>query len=581
MACGQNARATIPAVPTEWSPIFHARFISVSRRRGMALRMAKIHPLIGSAFLALGIHAQAQKLDDAEVRISYGELKQLLARSETVVKPRTAPPVLLSARLRLSMDGGRPVINSTFRTLAFGGEFALVPLITGDVSLESQIPEDTVVVAEHDSLCLASGKAGAHTLQLRLLPLTGEHGFSLTLPPCPSLIFETGDLSAGQSVVLNSGSKEETLAAGQVRPLPNKGQTLHIRLLDSRETREALSPPEPSIWSWQHQALVLPADGDLVYQIIARASAADGSGVEALLPLPSDAQDIAVTGDDLVSHAKIRGDNRTLGLSLVWKTRGILDRQLMISYRMPLRPLDRIWKLQAPGGEDARTRFIIANSPMLDYAAQGLSGPLLPQGLPAPLAEALDGATCQQLEAGASADLTATPVPVAATEEGVVRQAEWSVKIEPDGSMLATGVLTIEHKGPLGFVFDTPQDMKLLSCELAGRPVSPIDLGEGRLKVALPSQSENSLLACAFTRTGAPLDPVEGTLKLSLPQTPLFLHSLLWHIDLPQGYQAETHGNLTRVPTSGGPPSRISLRKNLCRDERPDIQVFYQRANLN
>jgi hypothetical protein len=74
---------------------------------------------------------------------------------------------------------------------------------------------------------------------------------------------------------------------------------------------------------------------------------------------------------------------------------------------------------------------------------------------------------------------------------------------------------------------------------------------------------------------------VEGTLKLSLPRTPLFLHSLLWHIDLPQGYQAETHGNLTRVTATGGPPSRISLRKNLCRDERPETQVFYQRADLN
>jgi hypothetical protein len=548
----------------------------------MGLRMANIHPLIGSAFLALCIHAQAQKLDNAEVRITYGELKQLLARAEPVANPpETPPPALLSARLRFSMDHERPVINATFRTLGFGEKIALVPLISGDVSLEAQIPEDAVVITEDDSLCFASGKTGTHTLQLRLLPIAGENGFSFTIPSCPSMIFETGDLAAGQSVVLKSGSKEETLAASQMRPLSNKGEPVHIRLLDSRETREVLSPPEPSTWTWQHQAVVIPADGDLIYQIIARASAAKGSGIEALLPLPSDALDIAVSGDDLVSHTKIRGDSRTLGLALVWKSRGILDRQLMISYRMPLRPLDRTWKLQSPGDEDTRTRFIIATSPLLDYAADGLSGPLSPQGLPAPLAEALKGVNCQQLEAGTSIELTATPIPVAATEEGVVKQAEWSVKIEPDGSMLATGMLMIEHKGPLGFVFDTPPDMKLLSCELAGRPISPIDLGGGRLKVALPPQGENSRLACSFTRADSPLNPVEGTLKLSLPRTPLFLHSLLWHIDLPQGYQAEIHGNLTRVTAAGGPPSRISLRKNLCRDERPEIQVFYQRADLN
>jgi hypothetical protein len=546
--------------------------------------MAKIHSLIGSALLALVIQAEAEKLDEAEVRIPYSELKQLLARAESAEKkekpPEPPPPALLSARLQFSMEEGRPVINATFRTLAFGEKIALVPLISGDLSLESQIPEDAVVITEDHSLCHASDKAGTHTLQLRLLPIIGENEFSFSIPPCPSMIFETGDLSAGQSVILKSGSKEETLAAGQTRPLSNKGEPLHIRLLDSRETHEALSAPEPSPWTWQHQAVVIPADGDLVYQIIARASAASGSGVEALLPMPSDAQDITVSGDDLVSHAKIRGDNRTLGLALVWKTRGILDRQLMISYRMPLRPLDRTWKLQAPGDNETRTRYIIAASPLLDYAAEGLSGPLSPLGLPDSLAASLKGMNCHQLEAGTSAELTATPIPVAATEEGVVKQAEWKMNIEPDGSMLVNGSLLIEHKGQLGFVFDTPADMKLLSCELGGLPVSPIDLGAGRLKVPLPAQEAESRLACSFTFAGTPLDPVEGTLKLSLPRTPLFQHSLFWFIDLPQGYQAETSGNLTRVSTIGGQPSHISLRKNLCRDERPEIQVFYQRSDL-
>lgn len=547
----------------------------------MNLRMANIHPLVAGTFLALAIHGQAQKLDDAEVRISYGELKQLLTRAEPMAKPKTPPPALLSVRLRLSIEDDHPVINATFRTLGFSNETALVPLVAGDVSLETQVPEDAVILTENGSLCLASGKTGAHTHQLRLLPIIGESGFSITIPPCPSLVFETGDLPADRSVVLLAGTTEETLAAGQIRPLPNTGQALGIRMLDSRETREALRPPEPSAWTWQHQALVIPSDGDLIYQIIARASAADGSGVEALLPMPPDAQDITISGDDLVSHTKSRGENRTLGLSLVWKTRGILDRQLVISYRMPLRPLDRTWKLQAPGGGDTRTRFIIATSPLLAYMAEGLSAPLLAQGLPAPLARLLAGATCHQLEAASTADLAVTHVPVATTEEGVVKQAEWVVKIEPDGSLLATGDLIIEHKGPLGFVFDTPPDMRLLSCELGGQPVSPVDLGEGRLKIALLPQGGNSRIACAFTRSGQALDPVEGTLKLSLPQTSFFIHSLLWHIDLPSGYQAETHGNLTRIPTTGGTPSRVSLGKNLCRDERPEIHVFYQRADLN
>jgi len=124
--------------------------------------------------------------------------------------------------------------------------------------------------------------------------------------------------------------------------------------------------------------------------------------------------------------------------------------------------------------------------------------------------------------------------------------------------------------------------MKLLSCEAGGRPVSPVDLGEGNLKVTLPAGAGKSLLSCSFTGTIKSLDPVEGTMKLTLPKIPLFIHSILWHLDLPSGYQAETHGNLKRTAGTGSaPPTRIALSKNLCRDERPEISVFYQRSNLN
>ncbi|RYF19363.1 MAG: hypothetical protein EOO77_10320 [Oxalobacteraceae bacterium] len=74
---------------------------------------------------------------------------------------------------------------------------------------------------------------------------------------------------------------------------------------------------------------------------------------------------------------------------------------------------------------------------------------------------------------------------------------------------------------------------------------------------------------------------MEGTLELSLPKTPLFIRALTWKIDLPPVYQAETHGNLVRVTGAGDPPSRLTLRKNLCRDERPQTHVFYQRSDRN
>ena len=537
--------------------------------------------LLGIAVLTISPPLPGQALDHAEVRLPYAELKQLLARAAPAAKPAVPRPALLAARLRLSLESGRPVLVGTFRTASFASESALIPLLGGDVSLEQQEPADPALVADGASLCLVAASAGIRTCKLRLLPIVRKNRFVLTVPACPAVIFETGELAADESVVLGWGDREETLAAGQVRPLPAAGQTLTIRLLDSHETREALRPPEPSVWTWQNQAVVIPADGALIYQTIASASAAGGSGVEAVLAMPPDAQDVTVTGADLVSQTKIRGDHRALGIQLVWQTRGVLDRQVTLSYRLALRPLDRAWHLQAPGGEGTRTRFIIATSPVLAYAADGLTPPLAARDLPAALAESLHGAACQHLEGATTAELAVTPIPVAATAVGVVTTAEWTLKIEPDGAMLATGVLAIEHQGQLGFVLDTPPGMKLLSCEVAGKAVSPVDLGAGTLLVTLPAQAAHTRLNCAFTGRCDPLDPVEGTVRLALPKVPWFMHALLWQLDLPAGYQAETHGNLTRQQPAGGAlPSRITLKKNLCRDERPEIQLFYQRSDL-
>lgn len=544
-----------------------------------------LHRLVPLGFTIFGIQSlAAQSLDDAEVRLPYRELKQLLANSganPNNQKPVTPPPALLACRLRFGVDRDQPFLEATCRVASFGDGPALIPLLGGDFALEQSEPAEVIIVSRDDSLCLAASTAGTQAVTLRLLPSAAAKGFNLTLPACPSLLFETAELPAGRAVELSHGEHEEILDGGQVRPLPSAVAKLRLRWLDERESRAALSPPEPSTWSWQHQALVMPDDDGLVYQLVCRAAAPAGSGVAAVLPLPADAREIAVTGPDLVSHSIARGDDRSLALTLGWGTRGVLDRRLQLSYRMPLGPLDRIWRLQAPGGADTRTRFIIASQPLLDFAAPKLSPPCQPQGLPADLTKALAGSPCHLLETATSADLAVTPVPVAATADGVITKAEWSLKIEPDGAMLATGMLGIDHQGPFDLTFDTPEGMRLLTCETEGKPVPMVDLGGTRLKLGLPANSGTTSVKITFTGRVAALDPVTGTLQLALPQTPVFIHSLTWSLELPGGYQAETHGNLKRSPQPAATPaSRILLTKNLCRDERPEIQVFYQRADL-
>lgn len=537
--------------------------------------------LAGFLLTTTGSLLHSQSLEKAEVTIPYAELKALLARGDSAGKP-SPPPVLVSARLKLIIEDQRPVIDATFRVAGFGEPMRMVPLVSGNLSLDRRNPEDAVVTVEDDTIELAVSQAGTRTFSARLLPVLADGRFTLRIPPCASPILETGPIAPDHSVFMESGGGVKPLAGGQTLPLPGAGSTISFRFLNEEETREARRPPVPSVWSWQHQALVLPSEDRLAYLIVARATAEGGSGMGAELPLPPDARDVEIAGDDLASFRIVGGENRYRHLALTWKTRDILDRRVDIRYRMPLRPLDRVWTLQAPGGDRVTTRFIVATSSLLSLEAPGLSSPVSAEGLPKDLAAALGQTPCRLLEASHTAEIRVSRVPVAPTADGVATGAKWNLSMEPDGAMLATGEITIDHKGPLDFLFDTPEGMKLLDCEMDGKSVPPVDLGSGGLKVVLPPGKGSSVLRCSFTGSAGVLDPVEGTLKLTLPRMPLFIHKLEWQIDLPAGYQAETQGNVTRVPVAhGAAPWRIWLQKNLCRDERPEVNVFYQRADLN
>lgn len=541
--------------------------------------MATKQSVIPCVFLALSIPIKAQSLADAKVSLSYGELQQLIT---TPIKEQPKPrnPELLSVRLRLVMVEGRPVLDASLRAVSFVPSQTNLPLFHGELAPESQVPEDALVVAEKGSICLAMQSAGPMALQLRLLPLTNSNSFSFSIPSCPSVMIDTSELPDGQAVRLVSGGIEETLPKGRIRPLHGNGKEISIDVLDPRETDKVFQAPLPSTWQWQNLAVVMPADDGLIYHIVARASASDGSGLDASLPIPPDAQSITASGKDLESHRVLRGENRATSLNLKWITRDVLDREVLISYRMPFRPLDRTWKLQAPGDDTSRTRFMIASSPVHDYSAEGLGPRIQADGLPLILADTLAGLSYQSIEANHRAELNVNPVPIIATDMGTVKFAEWSMTLEADGALLTTGKLNIEHDAPMEFHFAIPEEMKLLSCELNGEAVAVVDLGDGKLKVSLPRRDGASTLTCKLTQTAKAFDPVEGTLRLSLPSTPSFIHSMFWEIQLPSGYEAETYGNLTRVPSRTNQTNQLSLRKNLCRDERPDIQVFYQRSDL-
>lgn len=549
----------------------------------MLIHTSHVATLLAAVLIIKG--ASAQSLEQAEVRLSYGELRKLIdASSKQEQEPLTIPASLASNRIKLSIDSGNPAIDVEFRTLRFAQEMALVPLIGGDISLERHQPEQEALIIHAGMLCHAGDSAGSTPLQARFRVTTGVESFILKLPPCPATLLDTSGLPDGVAVAVETAAGERILAAGALLPLPSEAGTLKIRLLNAEESSEALRPPQPSTWTWQHQALVTPVEGELIYQILSHASSAAGSGLEASLRLPTDARQIEVKGDDLLRRRISRDGNGNPQLQITWNSRDLLERDLEVNYRVPLRPLDSSWTLEAPVGDgEGAARFIIPSSANMSYSATGMLGPLAAESISSRLARGLEGNTCFVIEGKSAVELQIRRLPVVATDDAVIKEAIWKLVLEDDGAMLAEGVMVVDHVSAQRVTLDTPEGMKLLSCHVTGNAVEPIDLGQGKLEVALPSAGKkaSTVLTISFTGKVAALDPLEGMLALSLPQTPLFIRSLNWQISLPPGYRAEVSGNLSRV--AGGndaPGSSIKLRKNLCRDERPQVRVFYQSKNI-
>ena len=351
--------------------------------------------LLLTAFLAAPFLAAADPLDEAEVRLPYSEIRRLLDERKEPAPAEVLPSSLASARLKVGREGGRIVIDAAFRTVRFSDRPTLVPLLGGPVALERSEPADLGLLVKDGQICHASAEPGSSTFTARFLGGADEVG--LTLPASPSLILETAE----PGFIVVTGDREQPLLPGQPMPLPAAGAVITLRALSTREAEESLRPPEPSDWTWQHQALVHDAEGELEHFVIARASATTGSGLSAELLLPADARDVEATGDDLASSRSTRDADGSSRLLLGWKSRDLLEREVTLTYRRPLRPLDTSWQLAAPRGpgeQPSRTRFLIAANPRRAFEAAGLAGPFDPDGLPPKLREMLAGSTYHTLE---------------------------------------------------------------------------------------------------------------------------------------------------------------------------------------
>jgi hypothetical protein len=537
-------------------------------------------PITTLAFLltASATWLHAQPAPDGEVRLPLSELRRLLAEHKpepAADKPPSSvpPPVLLSARLVISRESDQPQIEARFRVMSFDEQHAVTPLFQGNLSLLENDPQEPVLIRENNHTCLVTERKGLHEIALRLIPTT-QDAYTLRIPECASRILECGKFSDKEGIEITTGTEKRILKPGEHYALPMTDADIQWKITRTDKPVIVAPPPKPSTWTWRHEVLVLPQNDFLEHRSSSRASAQDGAGAEAKIALPRGAYEVQAEGPDLVKSTTTASDSGTPVLHLLWKTHGILERRVEIRYCLSASPLDPEWTLQAPAGSDIR--YLLAAHPQFNYEADPLPPPVPPVGLPSTWVDALQGNQVHAFPADGPATIRIAAKPVAETATGVVPEANWDVQIEPDGALIATGVFLISHKAPYDFTWQVPAGMDLLSCELNQSTTPPTQLGERRMSLHLSGTSDTAkIVKLTFTGRTETLHPLEGTLDLALPITPSFIAKLDWLIRLPDGYQAETSGNLTRIPVKSA-ASTVHLRKNLCRNEQPQARLFYQ-----
>ncbi len=160
--------------------------------------------VLGAVLASTAASAQT-KLDDSEVRISYAELKRLLAATQPIaeVKVKSPPPVpaaLLSAVYRLDAKTGEIIAEMQAQSFAEGWQaIPLAGASTGAVSID---PADARVVVQNDQLCLLTDQADLTSLKLTFPAVWPQ---TLHLAPSAVAALEVVSLPENHVLRLSSG----------------------------------------------------------------------------------------------------------------------------------------------------------------------------------------------------------------------------------------------------------------------------------------------------------------------------------------------------------------------------------------
>jgi hypothetical protein len=182
-------------------------------------------------------------LDESEVRITYGELKRLVAATLPQVPPpeRKPPPLpvpaaLLSALYHLDPAAG--TLTAEMQVENFDGSWHAVPIsgaATGALTVE---PKDARLVVADDHLCLITDKAGAQSVKLTFAFAQAGQGATLRLAASPIASLAVKALPEGKVLRLQHGSTIQTITSAGLVALPASGGEVTFILEEARKAAQ-------------------------------------------------------------------------------------------------------------------------------------------------------------------------------------------------------------------------------------------------------------------------------------------------------------------------------------------------------
>jgi len=178
------------------------------------------------------------------------------------------------------------------------------------------------------------------------------------------------------------------------------------------------------------------------------------------------------------------------------------------------------------------------------------------------------------------ATAAAQNLPVAETAQAVVESGIAKTRIVSDGALLTEIVYKIRHNRALPWIVNLPEGSELLEAKIDGQSVKPIDRGERNLEFSLPTARAVSAVLVSYTGKKPAFKPVSGQIAVELPQTGLLIHTLDWELRIPVAYEiAAFEGNVESAPCAKSDATSrvIPLHKELCKNERPRAEFFYQK----